>query len=278
MKSTINKCLLFILPCLLIIGLTSCEVDKNQNLEERQWQLTWSDEFDGPAGQAPDPSKWTYDIGTGDNGWGNGEFQYYTDRPENVALDGNGNLVITALRETFAGSPFTSGRIKTQGLFDQAFGRIEARIKSPYGPGIWPAFWLLGSNIETVGWPQCGEIDVMEIRGQEPNLMHGSLHGPGYSAGDAVTTTYGFEDNRFDTDFFIFAIEWGEDYIDYFVDDFLYQRITPADADGEWVFDQPFFMLLNVAVGGTFVGFPTSLTPFPQRMEIDYVKVYQQVQ
>lgn len=259
---------------LFLLG--GCNADETQKLEDRNWNLTWSDEFDGAAGTTPDPANWTYDIGTGDNGWGNEELQYYTDRPENVAQDGNGNLVITARRETFGGQPFTSARIKTQGLFAQAYGRFEARIKTPYGPGIWPAFWLLGDDIETVNWPLAGEIDVMELRGQQPNKIAGSVHGPGYSAGSAVTMDFDLGNQRFDTDYYIFAIEWGEDYIDYFVDDILYQRITPADVAGDWVFDKPFFLLLNVAVGGNYVGFPTSQTPFPQTMEIDYVRVYSQ--
>jgi len=270
---SVSYFLLFVLASLVLAG---CKADEGQQLEERSWNLVWSDEFDGEAGESPSSDSWSFDIGTGDNGWGNQEFQYYTDRPENVSMNGDGSLVITALRETFAGAPFTSGRIKTKGLVEQAYGRFEARIKAPYGPGIWPAFWLLGSNIDEVNWPQCGEIDVMEIRGQEPNIMAGSIHGPGYSAGDAITSSYGFEDRRFDTDFYVYAIEWGPDFIDFFVDEVLYQRITPSDADGEWVFDQPFYILLNVAVGGTYVGFPISQTPFPQTMEIDWVRIYEQ--
>lgn len=256
------------------LSLASCKADENQTLEQRNWQLVWSDNFDEAAGAAPDPAKWTFDIGTGDNGWGNQELQYYTNRPENVAQDGAGNLVITAKRETFGGSAFTSARIKTQGLFSQAYGRFEARLKTPYGPGLWPAFWLLGDNIETVAWPLCGEIDIMELRGQEPNIINGSVHGPGYSGGGAITQSFAFTDQRFDADFHLFAIEWGEDYIDYFVDNTLYQRITPDALNGEWVFDHPFFILLNVAVGGNYVGFPTSQTPFPQQMTIDFVRVY----
>ncbi len=260
----------------LMLTLTQCDTDDKQELDNRNWQLVWSDEFDGAAGESPDPAKWTYDIGTGNNGWGNAELQSYTNRPENVAQDGNGNLVIAAKRETFAGSAFTSARIKTQGLFEQAYGRFEARIKTPYGPGLWPAFWMLGANIESTPWPQCGEIDIMELRGQEPNLIAGSVHGPGYSGGNAVTKAFGFASARFDTDFHVFAVEWGGSYIDFFVDQTLYQRITPDDVTGEWVFNQPFFLLLNVAVGGNYVGFPTSQTPFPQTMTIDYVRVYQE--
>lgn len=261
---------------LLTLLLTFGSCTSSNEIEERSWQLTWQDEFEGEAGDSPDASKWTYDIGTGENGWGNGEFQYYTDRPENVSLDGNGNLVITALNVPFAGSNFTSARIKTQGLFDQAYGRFEARMKLPWGPGIWPAFWLLGADIEENPWPQCGEIDIMEYRGQQTSLIHGSVHGPGYSAGAAITNSYGLEKSRFDVDFHIFAVEWGTDFIHFYVDDILYQEITPSDVTGEWVYDDPFFILLNVAVGGGYVGFPTSETPFPQSMIIDYVRVYKE--
>jgi beta-glucanase (GH16 family) len=272
-NSVINSS--FLAAAVLILAIfttTGCEVDQTQNLEDRDWQLVWSDEFDGAAGEAIDASKWTYDLGTGDNGWGNRELQSYTNQAENVSLDGNGNLLITAIRN---GNSFSSARIKTQGLFEQTYGRFEARMKTPFGPGMWPAFWLLGANIDEVNWPQCGEIDVMELRGQIPNKIAGSLHGPGYSAGDAITADFELENSRFDREYHIFAIEWGEDFIDYFVDDFLYQRITPKDVDGEWVYDKPFFMILNLAVGGDYVGFPTSQTLFPQKMEIDYVRVYQ---
>lgn len=267
-----HKIVIFSLVCLIFLA--GCATDDLQKLEPRNWQLVWSDEFNGEAGESPDPSKWTYDIGTGQGGWGNQELQYYTNRPQNASMDGKGNLVITALREQFGGAPFSSARIKTQGLFAQAYGRFEARLKTPYGPGLWPAFWLLGANIETVNWPQCGEIDVMELRGQQPHIIHGSVHGPGYSAGNAVSKGYALENARFDTEFHLFAIEWDENKIDFFVDDFLYQRIAKADLSGDWVFDHPFFLIFNVAVGGNYVGFPTDQTPFPQQMSIDYVRVY----
>ncbi|MBP8238875.1 MAG: glycoside hydrolase family 16 protein [Saprospiraceae bacterium] len=265
-----NTKLLFIL---LLITLMGCTADDFQKLEPRNWQLVWSDDFDGAAGTLPDASKWAYDLGTGQGGWGNQELQSYTNNPANVSLDGNGNLVITAIR---AGNTFTSARVKTQGLFTQQYGRFEARMKTPYGPGIWPAFWMLGANIETVNWPQCGEIDIMELRGQEPNVIAGTLHGPGYSGGNAVTKKFGLTNSRFDAEYHIFAVEWDENKIDFFVDDFLYQRLERSDVSGEWVYDNPFFMILNIAVGGNYVGFPTAQTPFPQRMIIDYVKVYQE--
>jgi len=256
----------------LILISMGCEKKDFQDLEPRNWTLTWSDEFEGDSLSLPDATKWTYDIGTGQDGWGNQELQSYTNNPENVSLDGKGNLVLRAIR---VGNTFTSARIKTEGLFSQKYGRFEARLKTPYGPGLWPAFWLLGDNINEVSWPQCGEIDVMELRGQMPNIIAGSIHGPGYSAGNAITKSYALPNARFDTQYYIFAIEWDENKIDFFVNDFLYHRIEKEDVPGVWVFDQAFFMILNVAVGGTYVGFPTSQTPFPQTMIVDYVRVYQ---
>ncbi len=247
--------------------LAGCE--NNSGLEERTYQLVWQDEFD--ADGAPDESKWAFDLGAG--GWGNNELQNYTNDAQNVIV-ADGSLKITAINN---GGSFSSARIRTQGKFDQAYGRFEARIKLPWGPGIWPAFWMLGADIETNPWPQCGEIDIMEYRGQQPNVIHGSVHGPGYSGGAAITKSYGYANNRFDIDYHLFAVEWGEDFIHYFVDDELYQVIEPGDLTGEWVFDHPFFMILNVAVGGDYVGFPTSDTPFPQTMYVDYVRVYTEV-
>lgn len=266
--SSIYKVALLVATILIFNG---CEM---QNvIEERTWNLVWQDEFEGAAGQRIDSTKWNYDIGTG---WGNEQLEYDTDRTENVSLDGEGNLAIISRRESFAGSAFTSARITTAGKFDQTYGRFEASIKMPWGPGIWPAFWLLGANINEVSWPQCGEIDIMEYRGQEPNLIHGSVHGPGYSGGGAVTKSFGLPDGRFDTKFHLYAVEWGEDYIDFFVDDNLYLRIEPEDIPGEWVYDHDFFIILNVAVGGNYVGFPTDQTNFPQTMLVEYVRVYEQ--
>lgn len=264
-----------LLLALILPTLTSCQVDDTQQLPERSYELVWSDEFDGDAGTAPDPEKWIYNVGTGQNGWGNGELQYYTDRTDNAALDGDGHLVITARREGFAGAGFTSARLTTEGKFQQTYGRFEARLKTPYGPGIWPAFWMLGADYQTNTWPQCGEIDLMELRGQEPSVINGTVHGPGYSAGNAVGGTYALENGRYDEAFHVFAVEWEPESIDFYVDEVLYRRITPDDVPGEWVYDHDFFLLLNIAVGGNYVGFPTSQTPFPQEMIVDYVRVLQ---
>lgn len=265
---------------LLLVTFPGCNKVNEQTLPARNWQLVWHDDFDGPVGQSPDAAKWKFDIGVGANndGWGNAELEYYTDRPSNASLDGAGNLAITARNESYSGSGFTSARIKTSGLFSQAYGRFEARIKTPWGPGIWPAFWLLGSNVDTIGWPQCGEIDIMEIRGQKPGIMNGTVHGPGYSGAASISKSFALENARFDVDFHLFAVEWGTDYVDFFVDNTLYQRITPGNITGDWVFNHPFYIIMNVAVGGNYLGFPTNQTPFPQTMLVDYVKVYKQAE
>lgn len=263
---------------LIMISLSAgCGTESSSETEDEGWQLVWSDEFDGAAGELPDSDNWTYDIGRGSNGWGNQELQYYTNRPENVAHDGDGNLVITALRESFQGAGYTSARILTQNLVEYQYGRFEARLKTPYGPGVWPAFWMLGANFETVGWPTSGEIDIMELRGQEPSKIAGSIHGPGFSGGSAITSSYTLPDGRFDTEYHLFAVEWSQDKMDFYVDDVRYQTITRADVsnrNGTWVFDQPFFIIMNIAVGGNYVGPPSPDTTFPQTMIIDYVRVY----
>ncbi|MEH6537346.1 MAG: glycoside hydrolase family 16 protein [Psychroserpens sp.] len=266
---------LYIATCLLllvtVLTFTSCNTDETQ-IVTTLTNLTLAQEFDVDG--APDPSVWSYDIGTGDNGWGNNELQYYTDRPENIVIE-NGMLKMTAIQESFEGSGYTSARILTKDLFQQKYGRFEARIQLPWGQGLWPAFWLLGSNIDEVGWPQCGEIDIMENRGQEPTLINGTVHGPGYSGGESIGKPYELDGDRFDTGFHVFGIEWGENYINFYVDDVLYNQITPDDVTGEWVYDHDFFIIMNVAVGGGFVGSPDASTVFPQTMLVDYVRVYQ---
>ena len=244
------------------------------------WVIAWSDEFDGPTGSAPDATKWGFDIGG--NGWGNNELEYYTNRIQNAFIDGSGNLVIKAIKESFTGSDgvtrdYTSARLLTRDKFTQRYGRFEARIKVPFGQGIWPAFWMLGDDIGSAGWPTCGEIDIMENRGREPSINHASLHGPGYSGGNPLTSTYTLPGGQsFSDDYHVFAIEWEPSAIRFYVDGNLYQTRTPADvpAGRRWVFDHPFFMLLNVAVGGNFGGNPDSTTTWPQMMLVDYVRVY----
>jgi beta-glucanase (GH16 family) len=247
------------------------------------WTLVWSDEFDGPSGSAVDSAKWIFDTGGG--GWGNDELELYTDSTDNASIDGVGNLVITAIQKKLPKKPrcwygrckYSSARLKTKGKFEQAYGRFEARIKIPYGQGLWPAFWMLGSNIDTVRWPNCGEIDIMENIGREPAIVHGTFHGPGYSGGNGIGASYSLSSGAFSDDFHVFAVEWQPNVIRFYVDGNLYRTRTPADlpAGTTWVFDHPFFLLLNVAVGGDWPGSPDSTTVFPQRMYIDYVRVYQ---
>lgn len=259
---------IFLLAIVLFATL-SCS-DEVQTVVTRN-ELVIQDEFD-KAG-APDAKLWGFNIGTGENGWGNNELQYYTDRPENVAIE-EGMLRITALKESFNGSSYTSARLLTKGKFEQTFGRFEARIKLPWGQGIWPAFWMLGADIDTNPWPGAGEIDIMEYRGQQPTIMLGTVHGPGYSGGASISKSYTLTNDRFDTGFHVFGIEWGPEYVNFYVDNVLYNQITPADVPGEWVFDKPFYILINLAVGGSFVGPPNSETVFPQTMLVDYVRVY----
>ena len=265
--SMLSKCFLSVL---FLAATFSCANDDKQTVVNFT-EITMADEFDTDG--APNSAIWGYDIGTGANGWGNNELQYYTNRTENVTVQ-NGVLLITANEESFKGSGYTSARLLTKGLFDQQYGRFEARIRLPFGQGIWPAFWMLGADIDTNSWPAAGEIDIMEFRGQEPTTVLGSVHGPGYSGGEAISKSYTLENDRFDTGFHVFGIEWGPEYVNYYVDDVLYNQITPADVTGEWVFNKPFFMIINLAVGGSFVGSPNTETVFPQTMLVDYVRVY----
>jgi beta-glucanase (GH16 family) len=243
------------------------------------WKLVWSDEFNGPNGSVIDSNKWVTETGGG--GWGNNELEYYTSRLENASQK-DGNLVVRVLREKYIGPDdatrnYTSARLKTQGKFSQAYGRFEARIKIPRGQGIWPAFWMLGDDIEKPGWPACGEIDIMENIGKEPALVHGTIHGPGYSGANGIGTPYALPgDQRFADDFHIFAVEWEPNTIRFYVDDHLYATRTPADLPkgAKWVYDHRFFLLLNVAVGGDWPGDPDASTVFPQTMLVDYVRVY----
>jgi beta-glucanase (GH16 family) len=253
--------------------------DLSPQAAESRWTLVWSDEFNGPDGSRPDAARWNFEVGG--NGWGNQELQYYTSRPENSFVRG-GNLVIQALKESFTGPDhvtrnYTSARMTTQGLFEQAYGRFEARLKIPRGQGIWPAFWLLGNDFGKIGWPACGEIDIMENIGKEPSTTHGSMHGPGYSGDFDFTSVYKLPGGvHFFDDFHVFAIEWEPGIVRFFVDQELYATFTPSrlPAGMKWVFDHPFFIVLNVAAGGVWPGPPDSNTVFPQAMLVDYVRVY----
>ncbi|WP_437634087.1 RICIN domain-containing protein [Sorangium sp. So ce854] len=246
------------------------------------WRLVFSDEFNGANGSAVDGSKWSAEIGG--QGWGNNELQYYTNRLENVRQE-NGSLVITATPQGasqygcwYGACQYTSARLVSRGKFEFTYGRVEARIKVPRGQGLWPAFWMLGNDIGSVGWPNCGEIDIMENIGREPSTLHGSLHGPGYSGGNPLTGRTNLPGGAALADaFHTYAVEWEPSAIRFYLDGNLYQTRTPADvpAGAAWVYNHPFFMLLNVAVGGNWPGSPDGSTSFPQQMLVDYVRVYQ---
>ncbi|MDX2160275.1 MAG: family 16 glycosylhydrolase [bacterium] len=253
----------------------------NENLwNEREWTLIWSDEFDAAAGTPPNADYWTHEIGG--SGWGNNEYEYYTERVENAAHDGQGHLAITAREERlpnaqchYGACRYTSARLISRDKVEFTYGRVEARIRIPRGQGIWPAFWMLGGDILSVSWPRSGEIDVMENVGHELYTVHGTVHGPGYSGGEGIGASY-TRDTPFSADFHIYAIEWDEDAIRWYVDGDIYHMLTPDDLGGdEWVFNKPFFLLLNVAVGGNWPGLPNDQTVFPQTMLVDYVRVYQ---
>ncbi|RFU82683.1 glycoside hydrolase family 16 protein [Streptomyces triticagri] len=257
----------------------SASPDASEAAGKKAAAASFADEFDGPAGSAVDSSKWQ--LETGDNE-SNHERQYYTPGSDNAALDGEGHLVITARKENpadyqcwYGTCEYTSSRLNTATTFNQAYGHVEARMKVPRGQGMWPAFWMLGSDFGDVGWPASGEIDIMENVGFEPGTVHGTLHGPGYSGAGGIGADYslpGGED--FADDFHTFAVDWAPDSITWSVDGNEFQTRTPADLGGnEWVFNKPFFMILNLAVGGDWPGDPDDSTTFPQELVVDHVRV-----
>lgn len=250
--------------------------DERRDDEVGGWRLRWSDEFDGPAGAPADPLAWTHQLGDGSAdgipGWGNQELQHYTADLENASLDGRGNLVITARRLPDA---YSSARLVTKGALAFTHGRIEARVRVPRGAGLWPAFWALGASIDRVGWPACGEIDIMEYVAREPRRIYGAVHGPGYAGDEGFVGTLELPSDVAD-DYHVYAVEWEPGLIVWCFDGKPYHRATPQDvAPNAWVFEQPFFLLLNLAVGGTFGGEVAAATTFPQSVRVDYVRVFE---
>jgi beta-glucanase (GH16 family) len=227
--------------------------------------LVWSDEFN-TAG-APDGTKWGYDIGTGSGGWGNQELQYYTDRPENVICDG-GVLKIKAIKEAYQGSAYTSARLLTKGKYEFRYGRVEIRAKVPATVGTWPAAWTLGADISTVGWPACGEADILEHRGSDLNKIVAALHYPGRSGGNADVGTTTIQNAS--TEFHIYSFEWTASTLQFFVDGRLFHS---AVSTGTMPYQKNHFLLLNLAIGGSFGGAvdPAFTTA---TYEVDYVRVY----
>lgn len=259
--------LVTVLPVLSILIILNGCTDEIQTVTKFQ-NLVMSDEFDTDG--MPNDTLWSFYTGIGQDKWGNNELQYYTDRPENVQVK-NGMLLITARQEDFQGADYTSAGLLTKGKFEQTYGRFEARMQLPYGQGMAPAFLLLGADVDSIARPVVGEIDIMEYRGQNPTIMLGRAYGPF----EPVSKEYELENDRFDTGFHVFGIEWGPGYINYYVDDVLYNQITPQQVRGSWVFDKPFFIQINMAVGGNLIGSPNAETVFPQTMLVDYVRVYQ---
>jgi len=276
MKTPTIICLLLV----LVLFNSNNHSAKPLDTKTSEWKLVWQDEFSGPKVSPVDKTKWAAEVGG--SGWGNRELEYYTDRTIN-AFESDGMLNIAALKEHFTGKDgvtreYTSARLTTKNSFTSTYGRFEARIKLPRGQGIWPAFWMLGANISTTGWPRCGEIDIMENIGKEPSIIHGTIHGPGYSGAHGITSSYSLpRDEIFADSFHTFAVEWEPDVIRFYCDKVNYKTVKRADLpEGtKWVYDRPFFLLLNVAVGGNWPGSPDATSSFPQVMLVDYVRVYQ---
>lgn len=275
---------LYSLAVLVAVGPLDAGCGSSDKVVEppERWVLTMSDEFD--SGTSPSAELWTIETGYGPNneGWGNNEWQQYTTSPDNVRIEG-GNLVISALcPNTPCGlrdGSITSARIKTEGKAEQKYGRFEARIKLPEGQGLWPAFWMLGADFSEVGWPDCGEIDVMEFFGQEPEVASHALHGPGYFGAAPIKTAFRLPDGEtFADDFHVFAVEWDPGRITFSVDSQVYRIVSSAEviARGNWVFDHEFFVLLNLAVGGAAQS--PSDTVFPAEMLVDYVRIFERPQ
>lgn len=262
-------------------------VDERDNPpQQREWTLVWSDEFDGDSGTFVDTTKWRADTADGCQmgicGWGNQEKQFYTASTANIALDGDGHLQITA-RIAPAGMScyygpcrYTSGKITTRGKFQAEPGRVEARLKLPTGQGLWPAFWMLGSGWPSTPWPRCGELDIMEHKGSQPTITSSAIHGPGYSGATPFAHAMASSQGPYFENFHLFAVEWDRNDVRFFVDSTLHYTVRRADvvAHGDWVFDQPFFPILNLAVGGHFDGDPQSDAILPATVLIDHVRVY----
>ena len=251
--------------CATMAAISPVINSKADSLTGTNWNLVWSDEFNGSS---LDTTKWTYDTGAG--GWGNNELECYTNRTQNVNVTG-GNLVITAQPESYGGANYTSGRIKTQGLFNFTYGRIEARIKLPDGQGLWPAFWMLGSNITSVGWPQCGELDAMEHIDNSSNIA-GSTHWYSNGQADYSNVSGSLDFSQFHT----YDVVWDSNNITWYVDGVQFNQFYIGGGAGNTqAFQQPFFILMNLAVGGNWPGNPDGSTQWPAQMLVDYVRVYQ---
>ncbi|MBT3670002.1 MAG: glycoside hydrolase family 16 protein [Chloroflexi bacterium] len=268
-SKAIQGIIIFLVISLVGIMLIGCQQPltiNNELVELEGWKLIWADEF---SENTLISTNWTYDIGGG--GWGNHELQTYTNNIENIRIE-NGVLIIEAIKNETGPRKYTSARIKTQSLQAFTYGRIEASIQIPKGQGIWSAFWMLGEDFPTSGWPNSGEIDILENIGRE-NTIYGTIHGPGYSGGNGVGSPY-YPKEILSDGFHTYAIEWSINEISWYLDDVKYNTIRSTGVPGNWVYDHPFFIILNVAVGGEWPGPPGNSTVFPQQMLVDYVRVY----
>ena len=230
-------------------------------------RLLWSDGFDAPAGAPPDPGRWVHETGGG--GWGNGELQRYTADPANAAHDGRGHLLLRARADA---EGITSARLVTKGRFAFAHGRLEVRARPPAGQGLWAAVWMLGADIDERGWPACGEIDVMEVLGAAPGRVLGTLHCPGHAGPGGIGGGHRLGPPAADG-FRVFAVDWGPGAIAWSVDGETYFRVGAAELGGAWVFDHPFYILVNLAVGGTLGG-AVAAEALPAAFALDYLRVY----
>ncbi len=236
------------------------------------FDLVWADEFDEPQ---INRENWIYEIG--DNGWGNQELQYYTERLDNSRIQ-DGQLIIEARKENFNGAPYTSARMITRDLQEFTYGRVDVRAVLPEGQGIWPAIWMLGAKFTEVGWPACGEIDIMELVGHEPSTVHGTAHwgpqGQSFSQNKGQSTV--LTEGKFSDQFHVFSILWEPDRIIWLLNDEEFFRLNKSDVNGTYPFNEPFFFLLNIAVGGQWPGNPDETTVFPQQMIVDYIRIFQE--
>jgi beta-glucanase (GH16 family) len=241
--------------------------------QESGWRLIWNDEFNGPVGTPPDANKWSPRVG-GD-GWGSDQQIDYDTDNKNAYQDGQGNLVLEADRNGsnytcwYGPCQYTSAQLTTLGHFSFTYGRIEGRIKIPAGQGFWSAFWMLGSNCDTVGWPKCGEVDVMEILAQQADVLEGTAHSQGDYTGD-----YKSPQGTFANDYHLYALQWDPNHLYFSVDGVVYYTLNRADIGSDWVFDHPFNILLNLPIGGNWPGSPPPSVSFPKKMLVDYVRVY----
>jgi beta-glucanase (GH16 family) len=280
---------------LVVAALGASCGSSDEEVSPKRWTLVMADEFDGEDGTPPSPDLWNIETGYGfeDSGWGNDEWQLYTDSTDNVRQEG-GNLVVAALCDADPcgkrDGSITSARIMTQTLFEQKYGRFEARIKMPKGTGFWPAFWMLGANIDEVPWPGCGEIDIMEYYGNRPATVEASVHGPGYFAADPITNGLDLpEGEAFADDFHVFAVEWDPGRLTFSVDGQVqdgvvvggevYHIVRSADASplGDWVFNNEFFVILNLAIDQGRAG-AVNVEAFPGELLVDYVRVFERTQ